>query len=146
MGHRKKTAPAMKTLLLICAGGTKRKVTVPADWKITFGAIASKPSEMSRYDGARGWCLRIYDGTMPKVVFTDVISFREESVDVQVMVTRTEQKRMDRETPTGRKQGVAEMRYSEWRNAEDTDVDGDIRFLEAEASGRARSRPPLGDF
>lgn len=133
-----KPAAEQKTLLMLCAGGTKRKVTIPADYKITFGSIASKPDQLSRYDGARGWCLRIYDGTMVKAVFTDVISFREESIAVQVQVTRTESKRMDRSTPSGKRSGVAEMRYTEWAEADAVTHEGDQRFLEAENPTRIK--------
>ena len=66
--------------------GRLRRVTVPANWKLTFGSLVPyvQKANASPY-GNHTLALRIYEGSKEnlRAVMTDVASFYDESIVVQ---------------------------------------------------------------
>lgn len=80
-----------RTYLLELMDGGRRKLTIPAAWKITFGNVLpyNKTSNVGGpYEPPHGWqsriVLRVYERSKDnlRAVMHDVLSFREESVGV----------------------------------------------------------------
>jgi hypothetical protein len=69
--------------LLIETNREKFKVTIPADWKVTFGKQLGVARD---YDGGRE--LRIYEGeSKQRACFTGVQSFRDLSIPLTRIIT-----------------------------------------------------------
>lgn len=72
-----------RTLLVECRG-EKFKITIPADWKVTFGKAMQGRGYESDPDGRE---LRIYEcETKQRACFTGVRSFRDLSIQVVRLV------------------------------------------------------------
>jgi hypothetical protein len=64
-----------------------RRLTIPATWKVTFGAIV--PSEKAASAGTNGWGLRIYEAQdKQRAVFTGVQNFYDIGILQQVHAIR----------------------------------------------------------
>lgn len=75
--------------LLVNTKKEELRVTIPADYKVTFGPV--QPG--SRGYGDEGNCLRIYESeTKQRAVFVNVVSFRDLSIPVERRVKRTKEK------------------------------------------------------
>lgn len=104
---------ADKTYILECNGGKQRKVTVPEDWKVTFGPLI--PGQQ----GAGTLALRFYEGKeKQRAIFTDVRTFRDADIPVLEKITKTQSKRHTKNTPEGAKDFIVEARVTEWRDAD----------------------------
>lgn len=126
--RRTRSDPENKTIVMLLNGGGMRKITIPTDWKVTFGSVM--PSNKG-YEGHKGWALRIYRTKEDqRAIFTDVKSFYEETLQIEEKVTRTKSQRVNRETPTGVRSAVVQAKVSEWRpiNGLD-DPEADEEFL-----------------
>jgi hypothetical protein len=63
------------------------RVTVPEDWKVTFGPVAPGAG---KYAGGGELALRFYESdTKQRAIFTDVQSFRDLSIPVQRLIKKT---------------------------------------------------------
>jgi hypothetical protein len=118
-----------KTYILDLRGGGKRRLTVPATWKLTFGPLIPGNKDGS---GRGTLALRFYEGSKEhqRAVFTDVESFRDSSIEVEEQVTRVKRQGKTRNAPTGTKETVMEARITEWRNPDQTYSDDDEEFLQ----------------
>jgi len=66
-------------VLLVRTTDEELRVTIPADFKVTYGRV--QPGARG-YD--EGYCLRIYESdTKQRAVFVNVVSFRDLSIPVQ---------------------------------------------------------------
>lgn len=66
------------------------RITVPASWKVTFGAVVptTKSVGASSY-GAAGWGLRFWEAAdKQRAVYTNVVSFRDISIETLVAAVR----------------------------------------------------------
>lgn len=119
-----------KTYILTLKNGNTRKITIPANWKMTFGQLV--PYEV-RNNSANGHvALRLYEGSKEnlRAVMCDVISIRDASIDILEKRTSVQRKATQKETPKGMKDVVIEARMTEWvdPDAEDDD-EGPNEFL-----------------
>lgn len=106
-----------KTYLLIMKDGQRKKITVPAGWKCTFGPVA--PGSRN-HNGRESMCLRLYESKeKQRAVFTDVAEFRDASIPVKERVVHVRDERAHRETPDGIKHFNVQARYAEWRDEND---------------------------
>ena len=118
-----------KTFILETKFG-RRRVTVPADSRVTFGLVAPG-SKGGGYnpEGGGGYCLRIYKGSNKEnqlAVFTGVKEFREVgTVQMQEKQTRTQRKRVGREGKSGYADQIAEVRMEKWVDPDLELEDGD---------------------
>ena len=120
MATKKKETPnevLMSEYLLTMSGGKKKKVTVPADWKVTFGPIVPG-SQKSGFSGSN--CLRFYqDRDHPRAVFTGVEEFREAGVNVLEQRTRTKTQFSSKDSHSGHKGVQMEARITDWVDADE---------------------------
>jgi hypothetical protein len=81
-----KKATTGKRTLLIEGHNGKFRITIPADWKVTFGAFQQGGG--NKYDtGDRSAALRIYESeSMQRACFRDVRSFRDLSIPLEKLV------------------------------------------------------------
>lgn len=70
-----------KTYLVEKRSGERVKITVPEDWKVTFGPIAVG----GRSGNSGSLALRFYESdTKQRAIFTGVESFRDLSIPVEI--------------------------------------------------------------
>ena len=106
--------PTAKTItyLIEFQDNTQRKVTVPADWNVTFGALV--PGSTSNM-GKLG--LRVRCGTQQKAVFQDVESFRDTSMEIEERITTVKEETFFKGDGENRKAVVVvEGKVHEWVN------------------------------
>lgn len=110
MSKRKSATPAMKTYILTMKDDTRRKITIPADWTLTFGALF--PSKDS--NGGRS-ALRIYESkTKQRACISDVMEFRDDSLEMQIETVQnnTHMGRVD--TPVGEQTVGINVQTKKW--------------------------------
>lgn len=122
----------MKTYLLeIGHERRKKKVTVPAAWKLTYGFAV--PGAQS--GGSNPLVLRFYEGNKEnlRALFDDVRSVRDSVISIEEEVVKVESQEFYRDTPGGRKIARADMKVTEWRNPDEPQENAaeDKRFLNA---------------
>jgi len=106
-----------KTYLITHENGTRRKITVPADWKVTFGPAAKG----LKHDGTRGLkiplALRFYESdTKQRAIFTDVVSFRDTSIKIEEEKVRIQEKDGYTECEGVRQRTTFQAKVREWIN------------------------------
>ena len=117
-----------KTLILEMSKGAERRLTIPADWTITFGPVAIG-AKYSSNDGSAN-VLRLYEDVGRKhlkAVFKDVRAFFEEGIQIVERKTETKQKTYQQmNEKTGKMEAYqASVKRKTWVNpyAEDDDQD-----------------------
>lgn len=115
MATRKSTTEAkpQTTYIIEMRDGTRKKITVPTAWKVTFGLFAPGSN-----GNAGKSALRFYEGSKEnqRAVFQDVEAFRDMSIVLEEEITKTQDEVLSKETPEGRKQFVVQASIKEWRN------------------------------
>ena len=122
-----------RTLILSLKNGNTRKITIPANWKLTFGSVVPhSPGGHSNRD-AGGVCLRFYEGNKEnlRAVMTDVVSFRDATIDILERRTKIQRKAAQKQTSRGMKDVMVEARMTEWvdPDAEEDDDEDVSEFL-----------------
>jgi hypothetical protein len=106
----------MKNYLIEKENGKRMRITVPANWKVTFGPAArglDKSTNPQRYQ--MPLALRFYENeTQQRAIFTDVKSFRDMSIPVMVEEIRTQEKDGHIEVEGKRKTTVFRATTKEW--------------------------------
>lgn len=123
----KEKSVAFKTYVLELKNGGLRRVTVPATWKVTFGPTTPYERKNSYESGQLVWAVRFYEGNKEnlRAIFTDVKSFRDESIPILEKVTKVQRKATQRATASGFKDVVVEARVTEWRDPDKEDEEDD---------------------
>lgn len=130
-----------RTYVLNMKDGTKQKVTIPGNWKLTFGPLVpgSKDGNMN---GAGALVLRIYEGSKEnqRAVFTGVESWRDTAeLEIEVEQVQTKAQAAFVDIPgEGRKEVVANMEVRQW-------VDPDKPLAARVEFGNASEGLPLLD-
>lgn len=119
----KATTAAKKTYLLETRGGSQRKLTVPAAWKVTFGPTTPYEKKDGYHGKDHVWALRLYEGTKLRGIFTDVKSFRDMDIAIIEKRIRTKRQVMEKASKSGGKAVVAEARIEEWVDPDDPACD-----------------------
>lgn len=116
-----------KTYILTMKDGERQKVTVPADWKVSFGAM---------YPGKEGnsgrSAMRFWEGNKEnqRAVFTDVESFRDDSIGIEVERVKTHEQGIQAHTELGDKTIIVRGEVREWINPDDPKaMQADPQFL-----------------
>ena len=113
-----------KTYILELNNGNLRRVTVPADWTLTFGPtipFMGKGTPVS----AGGTALRFYAGTDKKnqrAAFTDVRAFRDADIEIEERRTEVQRKVVEQEGPGGMHNVEVEARITQWVNPDDDKI------------------------
>jgi hypothetical protein len=101
--------------------GKKMKITVPESWKVTFGP-ATKGGDRDRL-GQRlkmPMALRFYESdTKQRAIFTDVVSFRDLSIPVEVETEDIQEKHGYTEVDGRRQATVFQARVKRWENPDE---------------------------
>lgn len=121
MAKAKKSNMPTKTYILELKGGNTRKITIPADWKLTYGNVVP----FTERGSGHGVALRIYEGNKEnlRAVMTDVAAIRDSSIDIIEKRHTVQRKTAQKETPKGMKDVVIEARMTEWVNPDAEDDD-----------------------
>lgn len=125
----------LKSYILELSNGNLRRIKIPADWKVTYGPVAPPRKGNSRNGFApsdhSGWthALRVYEGAQQRAIYTDVVSFRDESIPTEERVTEVKQQVLRKQTPAGMKDVIVEGRVTEWRDPMAPMSKDDRKFL-----------------
>lgn len=109
----------MKTYILEIGQQRRlKKVTVPSNWKLTYGFAVPGSNQVGN---SNPLVVRFYEGNKEnlRALFDDVRSIRDSSIKIEEQIIKTKEETFFRETPTGRKAVQAEARVREWRNPDD---------------------------
>lgn len=123
-----KPEAGMTTYILNMKDGTRQKITVPSSWKVTFGALfPSKDSNNGRT------ALRFWEGSKDsghqRAVIADVDSYRDESLNIQVEVTRSQDQVGRVEVPGGEKQVIMRAEVKEWIHPDRPESGKDFKIM-----------------
>lgn len=118
-----KTAEEKTTYQILHEDGTERRITVPSSWKVTFGP-AAKGMNTKNAPYKVPLALRFYEAdTKQRAIFTDVVSFRDLSIEVQVKKISKQEKQGYMECDGQRKATVFHAEVSEWVNPDEQDLE-----------------------
>lgn len=109
--------PGNKTYICTLRNGELRKVTFPASYKLTFGPTAPFSGKNTDYN--HGLALRVYEGSSKenlRAVFTDVVAFRDDSIEVQERRTEIKHQTVGVQAPGGMQAATVEARITQWVN------------------------------
>lgn len=113
----------MKTYLVEFKNGTKQKITVPANWKVTFGP-AAKGNRGDRTGLQMPLALRFYESEVKqRAIFTDVVSFRDTSINIEEMKIEIQEKEGYMECDGVKKKTTFQAKATSWVNP-DNDANG----------------------
>ena len=118
-----------KTYIISHENGTRRKITVPEDWKVTFGpAVKGSRASESRSTYKMPMALRFYESeTKQRAIFTDVKSFRDTSIKIEEERVSTQEKEGYTEVDGVRKKTTFHASTKEWV---DPDEVGEVPLIE----------------
>jgi hypothetical protein len=102
------------TYLIELDDDTLKKITVPADWTVTFGALI--PGQQSN-GGRLG--MRFWKGKQQKALFQNVKSFRDLSIKLEERVTTRKEETYYKGDEDNRKAVVVEGKVHEWINPDE---------------------------
>jgi len=106
------------TYLIVHTDGTERRITVPSDWKVTFGPVAKGVNKTYQMPLA----LRFYENeTRQRAIFTDVVSFRDMSIPILIRKEKTQEKKGFMECEGQKKATTFKATISEWINPDEID-------------------------
>jgi hypothetical protein len=107
-----------KTYLIEFENKTRKKITVPETWKVTFGpSVAGPQKPVPGYQHKMPMALRFYEtAEKQRAIFTDVISFRDMSIEIEEEVTSTQEKQGFMECDGVRKATTFQAKTREWVN------------------------------
>lgn len=105
-----------RTLILTLRNGNIRKLTIPNNWKMTFGSVVPHSPGGHSNREAGGVALRLYEGNKEnlRAVYTDVVSFQDSSIETLEKRTFTQRKAGVKSTRHGKKDVIVEARVTEW--------------------------------
>jgi hypothetical protein len=102
------------------------QVTVPDDWKVTFGPVFT-PTK-GGYGGPDN-CLRFYESKdKQRAIFTQVRGFRDLSIPVKKQVKKVQSKSESARDHKSEKQAVQQETELYWVDAVTDDMEKDILF------------------
>ncbi len=111
-----------KTYILTRENGTRSRITVPADWKVTFGPAAKGNYNSPKAHLKMPLALRFYESdTKQRAIFTDVVSFRDASIIIEDEISKTKEKSGYMECDGKRKRTTFHATVKEWVNPDEVE-------------------------
>lgn len=112
-----------RTFILELANGNTRKITVPGNWKLTYGQIVPFENRGQRPGPRADFALRLYEGSKEnlRAVMTDVVSIRDATIEISEKRTQVKRQAAQKHTSKGMKDVVVEARVTEWVNPDKED-------------------------
>lgn len=119
----KKQHPAaipQTTYLLEMKDGSRKKLTVPSSWKLSFGPLVPG-SKDGNYNSSGALVLRIWEGSKDnqRAVITGVTAFRDMSLPVMDEITQVHEEVLAKQTDQGEKQFIVRGEVKEWVNPDE---------------------------
>jgi hypothetical protein len=115
------------TYLIEKENGKRMKITVPETWKVTFGpAVKGFDRKLSGGPSYKvPMALRFYESeTKQRAIFTDVVSFRDLSIPVEVEEVKVQEKDGYTECEGKRKRTSFQVKVKEWKDPDEEKEDG----------------------
>jgi hypothetical protein len=105
-----------KTYLIEFENHRRQRITVPDNWKVTFGpAVAGANKPTPGYNHKMPMALRFYESAeKQRAIFTDVVSFRDTSIQIEEERTNTQEKHGFVEVDGTRKATTFQATTKEW--------------------------------
>lgn len=112
-----------KTYIITRDNGTRSRITVPEDWKVTFGPAARGNHRSSGSNNMKvPMALRFYESEKKqRAIFTDIVSFRDASIKMEDEKVRTEEKDGYTECEGVRKRTTFRATVKEWVDPDEED-------------------------
>lgn len=112
-----------KVYLIEHDDGIKRKITIPADWRVTFGPAAAGQSRgIGTPKFKMPMALRFYENeTQQRAIFTDVKSFRDTSIPIEEERVTIENKVGTMDVDGANRSVHFEARIKSWVNPDNED-------------------------
>lgn len=111
------TSNEKRTYILNMKDGTKQKITIPGNWKMTFGPLVPGSKDFN-HNSAGALVLRIYEGNKDnqRAVFTGVESWRDTSeLAIEVEQVQEKQQMASVDIPgEGKKDVAVRMETRQW--------------------------------
>jgi hypothetical protein len=108
------------TYLIEFKNGKKQKITVPSDWKVTFGPAARGANSDKRKTFDMPLALRFYeDEKKQRAIFTDVQSFRDMSIKIEEEKISIQEKDGYLECDGVKKATIFQAQTKEWINPDE---------------------------
>lgn len=131
MATRKKREESKRTYILDMHDGTRKRVTVPDSWKLTFGPLVPGSKDHS-VNSRQALVLRFYEGNKDnqRACFTEVAGFRD-TKEMGVLVEKVETRRqtVQAQTPQGARDFDVEAIIKNWEDPDRTTKPGE-EFLQ----------------
>ena len=110
-----------KTYILIHDDGTRKKITVPENWKVTFGPAAKGMNSSNNGTNLKmPLALRFYeDEKHQRAIFTDVKSFMDSSIKIEEEIVNIKEKDGFVECDGVKKRTTFQAKTKEWVNIND---------------------------
>lgn len=104
-----------KTYILNMRDGSRQRITVPAEWKLTFGPICPGSKDGS-LNSSGAIALRLWEGAKEnqRAAFTGVESFRDASIEIEEERTQVSEQAVRAKTPLGEKDIIMRGEVREW--------------------------------
>ena len=141
--------PEEVVYLITHQNGKERRITVPDDWKVTFGPAAAGVDKKAYGGGTVPLALRFYEkGDRQRAIFTDVASFRDLSIKMEVKKVDVQEKQGYAKMDGAEQAMTFQVKRETWVN-EDEPVDGTKllpELAETAEAGNCKPFPNLEDF
>ena len=112
-----------KTYHVKFKNGDEKRITVPADWKVTFGPCVVKDRNTPR-DHEMPLALRFYENSdKQRAIFTNVESFRDMSINIVEKKVNVKEKEGYMECDGMRKATTFRAQTTEWVDPDDDKQD-----------------------
>jgi hypothetical protein len=114
------TEEGKTTYLLEMKDGTRRKITVPSSWKLSFGPLVPGSKDTS-YNSREALVLRIWEGSKDnqRACITGVAAFRDMELPMEEEIVKTHEETLVKDTPEGQKAFIVKGEVKEWINPDD---------------------------
>lgn len=110
-------AKVLTTYLITHDNGDERRITVPSNWKVTFGPAAKGIRAGTGSNYKIPLALRFYEAeTKQRAIFTDVVSFRDLNIPIQIKKKSVQEKSGFMECDGQRKATTFQATTEEWVN------------------------------
>jgi hypothetical protein len=108
-----------KTYLIHHKDGSKRRITVPESWKVTFGP-ATRGNRDKHSNLKMPMALRFYESdAKQRAIFTDVVSFRDTSIKIEELKEEVQEKDGYMECDGVKKRTTFQAKVRTWVNPDE---------------------------
>lgn len=120
----------LTTYAMRLKNGSERRITVPTDWKVTFGPTVPFERKAASYNDGT-WALRFYEKDKLRAIFCDVRDFRDTSIEVLEKRIQSKRQVVEKAAKYGGRSAVVEAKIETWVNPDEPEEQNekDEQFL-----------------